>query len=115
MQQFISETVLWVIIKNCLRLKKEKMFLRQIHNSQQNAYQEQNAPPPPHPKSVKQNKSSFSSQQDSRMELINLSILCHDHWTEPHRGVHAHVHRVGGGAQMCGCVCVTHDIIEGAG
>lgn len=42
---------------------------------------------PPSVRSVKLNKFNSSSQLDGRMELINLSILGLDHWTEPHRRV----------------------------
>lgn len=40
----------------------------------------------PSVRSVKLNKFNSSSQLDGRRNLINLSILGLDHWTEPHRG-----------------------------
>lgn len=48
-------------------------------------------------RSVKLNKFNLSSQLDGRRNLINLSILGLDYWTEPHCGVSVQWQRGGEG------------------
>ena len=70
-------------------------------------------------RSVKHNKLDASSQLDCRIELINLSILCLDQWTERRSRVHRRGSGGGGvgwekGTAVWAWACVTCDITEGS-